>query len=334
MTPENPAFTPDKRHQHTLRQRLLSKSARLLISVLGKMPFSWLHALGAFFGTLLFILRTPSRHTTETNFALAFPDWPPERRQRLARESLIHDCRLSFELAYLWTRPATDGQALIRAIRGEAKLDQALADQRGLLLILPHLGNWELTNHYLMAKTPLTALYKPLDLPDVEAKVRAARSLGETHMVPTTQAGVKELMRTLKSGGVSVILPDQSPPAGNGQFSPFYGVPTYTSPLLPKLIKKTQAHCLCIFTERLPNAAGFIIHIESVDERLFATDAITALRGLNASIEQCISPRLTQYLWGYKRFKQRPESHTNPYDDPEFPPIARQHDTQLDHLDE
>lgn len=296
--------------------RLKSRFARLALTFFGNLGYERLMTLGNALGSLMHWAQHPTRHTIETNLALAFSDLPPEKRQSLARATLIDNCKLILELAYLWTRPATDGKKLIRRIHGEDRFDQALQDTRGLLLILPHLGNWELTNHYLMAKTPLTALYKPLHLPDVEAQVKAARSLGDTRMVPTNQSGVKELMRTLKKGGVSVILPDQSPPAGSGQFAPLFGVDAYTSPLVPKLLGKTNALCLCIFAERLPDGKGFDIHIEPASPLIFDKDPTTALRGLNASIENCITPRISQYLWSYKRYKIRPHDDKNPYDYP------------------
>lgn len=303
--------------------RLKSKVASWLLKALGQRNFKTLHRMGTLFGSLLYYCRLPIRHTVETNLALTQPDWPPEKHLETTKQTLIDNCKLTLELAYLWTRTAADGKKLIRHIHGEDIFDAALEDERGLLLILPHLGNWELTNHYLMAKTPLTALYKPVSLPDVEAQVKRARSLGETHMVPTNQSGVKELMRTLKKGGVSVILPDQSPPAGSGQFAPLFGIPAYTSPLVPKLLNKTKAQCLCIFAERLPNAEGFDIYIEAADNRIFDPDPDKALIGLNASIENCIAPRISQYLWGYKRYKIRPNNSANPYDWPDQASIER-----------
>lgn len=315
--------TPSEPKPNQNGLRLKSRFARWLLNRFGHRRFSTLHRMGTFFGSLLYGLHLPVRHTVETNLSLACPDWPPEKRQRITKQTLIDNCKLTLELAFLWTRPAADGKQLIRHIHGEDIFDRALADPRGLLLILPHLGNWELTNHYLMAKTPLTALYKPVSLPDVETQVKQARSLGETHMVPTNQSGVKELMRTLKKGGVSVILPDQSPPSGSGQFAPLFGVPAYTSPLVPKLLNKTKAQCLCIFAERLPNAEGFDIYIEPAAPQIFDDNAAQALAGLNASVENCIRPRMSQYLWSYKRYKIRPDNAPNPYDFPKQAKIAR-----------
>lgn len=323
MTPAKPSTKDPSPEPTKGRWRIKSRVAQWLLNRLGHRHFRTLHRLGSLFGNLLYHLHLPVRHTVETNLALACPDWPPEKRDAVAKQTLVDNCKLTLELAYLWTRPAADGKQLIRHIHGEDLFNSALADPRGLLLILPHLGNWELTNHYLMAKTPLTALYKPVSLPDVEAQVKQARSLGETHMVPTNQSGVKELMRTLKKGGVSVILPDQSPPAGSGQFAPLFGVPAYTSPLVPKLLQKTNAQCLCIFAERLPSAQGFDIYIESAAPQIFENELALATKGLNTSVENCIKPRMSQYLWSYKRYKIRPNDAPNPYDFPREAKISR-----------
>jgi lauroyl/myristoyl acyltransferase len=62
---------------------------------------------------------------------------------------------------------------------------------------------------------------------------------------------------------------------------------------------------------------GFDIIIEPADPLIFDNNADLALQGLNTAIAHCILPRITQYLWSYKRYKIRPAGGINPYDNPQ-----------------
>ncbi len=292
---------------------LKDQIATLSLTLLSKLPLSVLHGLGHLIGLLLYHCHSPLRKVILTNLTLCFKHLKQSDLKQLTREALIENTKLILEMSLIWMRPHYAREHLIRNTSGEDLLQQALTDKRGLILILPHLGNWEITNHYLMQKTPLTALYKPFRLSKVESQVKQSRSLGETQMVPTNQTGVKQLLKTLKQGGVCVILPDQCPPMGNGQFTDFFQKPAYTSPLIPKLLAKTNAQCLCIFAKRLTEHQGFEICIRNCDTALYNTDTDQASLGLNRSIEHCIREAITQYLWSYKRFKIQPEKHIYPY---------------------
>lgn len=66
--------------------------------------------------------------------------------------------------------------------------------------------------------------------------------------VPTSVAGVRSLLRVLRSGGYTAILPDQVPPLGQGVWAPFFGRPAYTMTLLARLAQQSGARVLlCSF---------------------------------------------------------------------------------------
>ena len=63
------------------------------------------------------------------------------------------------------------------------------------------------------------------------------------------------------AGGTVGILPDQKPRAGEGEFAPFFGRDALTMVLLPRLAARTGATVLFAFAERLPEGAGYRIHL-------------------------------------------------------------------------
>ncbi|HRE14809.1 MAG TPA: lipid A biosynthesis acyltransferase, partial [Usitatibacteraceae bacterium] len=74
---------------------------------------------------------------------------------------------------------------------------------------------------------------------------------------PATMAGVRMLLRHLRKGGCSVILPDQVPGEGEGEWVPFFGRPAYTMTLTGRLQEATGAALVFCFAERLPEGRGF-----------------------------------------------------------------------------
>lgn len=292
-----------------------NRLADLCCRVLAWLSLSSLRKLAATLAAIQWLCKSSARQTVENNLALCFPQLPKSERQHLAWRSLKQNAQTLLELPWVWSYPFHNSAPLIQQVLGEELFDAALADSRGLLLLLPHLGNWEVVNHYLVHKTPLTALYKPAKLPALEQRMQQARNQAGTKMLPTNLAGVKAVFKVLREGGVSVILPDQAPPPPAGEFAAFFGVPAYTGVLTAKLVKQTQCQCLTMVGRRVENksifanrqqSAGFEIVFRKVDAQVFAEDLHTVIAGINSSVETCVREAVDQYQWSYKRFKYQP----------------------------
>jgi KDO2-lipid IV(A) lauroyltransferase len=212
-----------------------------------------------------------------------------------------------------WTRPASTNLALIREVEGEASFEAALAQPQGVIIAAPHLGNWELLNQWLASRTPMAIVYRPPRQAWIEDVLRRARGHEGVTQVRAEAAGVRELFRTLKRGGAVGILPDQQPKAGEGEFTPFFGVPALTMTLLSRLASKSGATVLFAWAERLPDAAGFRVRISPAAADIAATDTGSALIALNAGIEDCVRIAPAQYQWSYKRYAKRPEGAPRRY---------------------
>lgn len=293
-----------------LRIHLLEAALRLF----SRLPFAWGQALGAFFGRLGWWLRTRSRQVTETNLAIAFPEKTPEQRRALARSSLVDTGRTMAEIAYLWERPVPQCLSLIREVEGLSLVDEAVAANRGLLLLAPHLGNWELVGLYFAERFNMAALYNPPPMAEMESYMSRVRGRSGTELVRADRRGVLRLFTLLRNGGVVGILPDQNPRRAGGEYAPFFGMNILTMKLASKLVLKTGARALVTWAERLPGGAGFRVVIRAADERLYGDNLVTSVAGVNASVEQAVREIPSQYQWEYKRFKRRPAGEPHVYD--------------------
>ncbi|MBA2410798.1 MAG: lipid A biosynthesis acyltransferase [Gammaproteobacteria bacterium] len=277
-----------------------------LVRVLALLPLSVAHGLGAMIGRCIHTLPTPVRRVTDINLNLSFPERTQDWRTRTARASLIETGKSVAEAAYLWRASAPRITTLVRSSTGQAVMDAAIAQHRGVILAAPHLGSWELCGLYSTTLGTITSLYRPPRLAALEPLMRAGREHTGARLVPTETHGIKALVRALNERQMVGILPDQVPHPGNGVYAPFFGIDSYTMGLVSRLARKRRVPVIFMYAERLGKARGFVIHYRRAGDDIYDPDPVIAATALNASVEQMVRECPTQYGWSYKRFKDRP----------------------------
>lgn len=243
------------------------------------------------------------RRVTRDNLARAFPMLDMKQRGRLARLSLQHSIATALELGFAWQGHADDVSTSIVDIEGLPLLEEAQAEHKGVIVLAPHFGNWEVLNFWLSSNMPFTAMYEPPRLQQLDDVIRSGRERMGAHLVPTTSRGVSALLKALKRGEAIGILPDQVPDDTGGVIAPFYGYPAYTATLLPKLVSRTGARVIVSVARRLPDGSGYVLHFLPADTRVYSSDEAESAYGVNASVERVIALDPAQYQWEYKRYK-------------------------------
>ena len=284
-----------------------------------RLPWPLLRAIADGMARLWIARDAREARVARRNLELIRPDLDPAAREALLGVILRTTARQALETLRLWTRPVARNLADITDVHGEALFDAALADARGLIVAAPHMGNWELLNQWLAAKTPLAILYRPPESAIGEAFLRRVRANagGQVEQVRAEAAGVRTLLKRLQKGGVVGILPDQQPKAGEGEFAPFFGKQALTMTLLGRLAHRSGARVLLCWCERLPGdgAPRYAIHVQAAPEAVADADPATAVAALNQAIEAIARRDFTQYQWTYKRYTLRPPAsgEDNPY---------------------
>jgi KDO2-lipid IV(A) lauroyltransferase len=283
------------------------------LRLLSRLPLRWQRRVGSLCAGIAFMAGTRMARTTLTNLALCFPELDESQRHQLARASLNHTFQTICEAGGMWLWPAERTLGGIERVEGLQLLRDAVTEGNGVLVIAPHLGNWELFGLYLNSCGcgQSYQLFQPPDDPRLGKLIFEARSRAGANMVATDKQGVAQLLRALKAGEIVGILPDQVPPVGSGDFAPFFGVPALTMTLLTRLQQKTGARVLGGVARRTPR--GFEIVISAPDAAVYAADPHTALAGLNATVEAMVRHSPAQYQWEYKRFKRQPPGRQAPY---------------------
>lgn len=278
------------------------------------LPLSWARGLGRLLARIYWPFNGSSRRVTERNLALAFPDMPASERRQLARESLAATAELIAEMGHVWLHPWSRLQRRIVRVEG-AELVQAARDSgRGVIVLAPHLGNWEVAGLHVATLGPTVALYEPPQISALGPMIERARQRTGSTLVPTDSRGLARLLKSVRGGHISGILPDQCPRDLNaGMNSEFMGVPCFTGTLASNMIRRTGAVALFCRARRVPG--GFDLRYTAAEEAIYDADTATSLAAMNRGVEHLLQDCVAQYQWEYKRFKVRPRNGNDVYAD-------------------
>ena len=255
---------------------------------------------------LLWYLSSRRRRVTRINLRAVYPDMDTDRRNRIARASMTHYVRSVMEAGLLWHWSLDRIFKHFDETHNMELYHEAVSAEAGLILVGGHSGAWELLSLFIQKYFNSAILYKPPTHPDFEAMLLKKRQRGGAQLMPTTAAGLRSMFKLLKNGQAVALASDQEPSLGEGQFAPFYGIETLTGVLLPRMARRTGAPVLFATCKRR-KGGRYQVHFFKADETIYADNMRTALTAVNHGIEQCIEVAAEQYLWAYKRFRNRPE---------------------------
>lgn len=280
----------------------------LLLRLIARLPLSLLHRIGRLIGLLVYAFPGKYRQRLQKNCQQAGYDTPAFFRQAAAETGAM-----IMETPKIWLR-TQDSLARCQS-DDEAIVHQALAENRGILYLTPHLGSFEITARFLLKHGPLTVMFRPPRQAFLEPVMVAARELPQLHAVPANMRGVREFVKALRQGRAVGMLPDQVPSGGDGTWAPFFKRPALTMTLAGKLALQAQVPVVLTAGERLPKGQGWRIHYLRLPEP-YPKDQAAMAALINASMEILIRRFPAQYLWSYNRYKV-------PHDAPPLPDVQR-----------
>jgi len=294
----------------TVFQYLLYLGLRTAVMLIQACPLEVLRAVARILGTLLYWIDKRHRERAIEHLTQAFGhEWSAERIRATARTCCQHLVMLGIEILSLakminrfnWYR-YVDLSAIDEALR-------VVLDDRGIILVTGHFGNWELMGYVIGALGVRTyAVARPTDNPYIERWLLRTRE--ETGQTILSKFGATDLMmRVIESQQPLCFLADQH--AGKrGVWVDFFGrkASTYRSIALLAL----QMNCPIAVggAWRLGNRFRFHGEINDViDPRDYADDP-DAVEKITArytrSLERLIRNAPEQYLWMHRRWRDPP----------------------------
>lgn len=284
-----------------MKEQLALVSLRLI----GFLPLRLARFLGCALGFVLKAVSAKPYRVAKLNLAACLPELDEESIQALACQRMLHLGQTLFETPGLWRQSPVWLASKILSVEGEALIQEALDSDSGTVVLVPHQGNWEVLGLWLADRTQTTSLYQPPKMRNLENMIKSARQSTGAKLVPTNTRGVAALIKALRRGETTAILPDQQPATNGGSFAPLFGIQALTVTLPYNLLKRSTSRV--VFGCALREAGGWRLHFIDPAQQIYSTDQAASLEAMNSGIEAIAALAPEQYQWEYKRFRARPE---------------------------
>jgi len=288
---------------------------RLLLALmwcLHWLPLPILGRIGEGVGSLLFVFMRKRRHITLTNLQLCMPQLTPAARLQLARSHFQYFARSVLERSILWWASPARLTRLIQVV-SQVPIQQMM--NRPTIFLCPHFVCLEVAGVAITMQAPACSIYTKQRNKIFDAALRKGRlrfTPDEKNLL-SREAGVKPIIRAMKSGRAFLMLPDMDFGVRDSVFTPFFGIPAATLTSPARLVTATDGQIIPVVTRFLPNYQGWQVIFYPPWENYSGTDINAATLRMNAFIEERVLESPAEYFWSHKRFKTRPDGERNLY---------------------
>lgn len=277
----------------------------------------WLAIKGAkAVGAIAYAVLPHLRRHAEANLRLAFPEISEAERQRIKRGTFRNLGRLLGEVSQFPKLNRQNIESVVTYVGLENYL-KAEASGRGVILLTGHIGAWELSvfAHSIYGH-PMSFLARRVDNPLVEHLAESNRTRFGNRSIDKKNS-VREVLKTLKSGGVVGILADLNASREEGVFCDFFGIPACTTAGVATLALRTGAIVLPGYIVWDEAAKIHRLHFEPPVETINTGNRDEDVQANTANytkvIESIVRRYPDQWLWIHRRWRTRPEGEPEIY---------------------
>lgn len=228
----------------------------------------------------------------------------------IVRQAFVHYALVGYELL-IFPRLTAAELAQKVTLHNTENISAALEKGRGVIMTLPHIGNWELLGAALAhAGYPLHSFFLAQKEDELGGLLDHFRGYSGITLYDRDRGGIKAL-KALRHGNILGMIADQDG-ANNGVYMNFLGhwISMPAGPANWSL--KTGATLMPLYALRQGNSAhydGYMLPaIESRETGTHSQQVIARTLRLSRWMEELILRHPQQYLWFYDRFKPRHEA--------------------------
>ncbi|MCH7666616.1 MAG: lysophospholipid acyltransferase family protein [Acidobacteria bacterium] len=269
-------------------------------------------SIGELVGSLFFVGGASRRRITRRNLSLAFPERTAHALEPIARRSFRHFGAAILE-SFSLARLSAETICRLLSFENWQHFAEAESENRGVIVLSAHLGVQEVISSVVsLYRGPMHVIARPFSNAAIDRKVRAMRERFGNHLLPKRHAA-RGMLRALDQGGRVAILIDQRVHPLQGVQVPFFGRPSWTSPLPAQISLRSGAPVLPLFAYRLPGGRYRIVTHAPIHPtrptgsgRSKPSDSeVAALTARYTEVtELAIRRELDQWLWMHDRWRR------------------------------
>ena len=285
--------------------------ARSILGLLRKIPLSLAYPLGRLIGWLGFKLLKTRREIVRQNLEIIYA-WVerqdgqhfPDLETQVREVFLCNGANLlsGFTLSGM----STDQIEQHIEIVGAEKVQAAIANGKGVVLLLAHMGPWEALAHMPELFTrngihaPWASMYRPFNDDRLDEWYRTIREQRGARML-SRKDGFHKPVGFIRSNGVLGVLSDQK--MRQGENVSFFGMKAPTSPIAGLFYRRTGAPLFSLSFETVGPKQWRII-FEKVDCSSLSERPTRSELALlcNQTLERILSKSVVDGFWFHQRF--------------------------------
>ena len=286
-----------------------TRAGIVFMQVIALLPLSWIRALGAGLGWVLYVLVGSRRRVVQSNLSLCFPERSEAERRKLTQQTFVYFAQAFMDRAWLWHAPKSWVQRRVQ-LSGAV---HELAGTDPTVIFLPHFIGLDAAWAGVALRVPRlsTTIYTDQSNKLVDQWIlRGRQRFGHLRLFGRID-GVKPIVAALREGQPLYLLPDMDFGAEDSVFVPFYGVPTATVPSLSRFARLGRAKVVPLLPRM--TRAGYEVQVLPAWDDFPGDDPVADTALMNARLQDYIATMPAQYYWVHKRFKTRPEGEPSPY---------------------
>ncbi len=280
----------------------LLKSLILLFNLIGeKASFRLASALGR----ALYFFAVETKASTLNSIRVVFPDISPGDAERIAKGAFVHQAKNFVELLRY---PGLNKKEISRKVRfsGFENLKKALLNEKGVILLVPHLGNWEILGATLgLFGYNVYSFFLDARIDSIGELLNSFRESKGIKLI--ARAELKKSVKVLKNNALLGVIADQDG-GENGVYTDFFGK-TVSAPRGPaSLARRTGATVLPMYVVRNADDTYTMviqrpIFLKKTSDK--EEDINSYTREFLKIYEKIILQFPDQWLWMYDRWKER-----------------------------
>jgi KDO2-lipid IV(A) lauroyltransferase len=241
------------------------------------------------------------RRVVVRNLEICFPELAAHEIAALARRH-FESIGMSFaECALAWFASDRRLKSLFRIV-GEAHLQRALAQGKGVILYTGHFTTLELCGRPFKQLVPRFAvMFSHRSCALLEEVQRRGRERIAHHSIASDN--VRSMLRALQANTVVWYAPDQA--YSHGRLVPFFGEPAMTNLATSRLARLSGA-AIVPFSYRRLAGARYELEFHTPLDGVPSADVLADTQRLVHVLEEFIRLCPEQYQWLHRRFNRRP----------------------------
>lgn len=275
---------------------------RIACGLISALPLPFVFSLGKLAGAVAWLLLPGYRRLARRNLEIAFAGEKPASEVRALTRRHFRRLGANFLSGIKLSTMEIEEIAACVELENIESFHRELRAGRPVVLVLSHLGNWEVAAQLLpkhVGYVRASTVYQQLRNRRIDADIRQRRARTGLEMFDRDE-GFRKPIELLRSGGVVGILSDQH--AGDhGIWTPFFDRLASTTPLPALLAKRTGAAVMTAAAHTTGPGQWRITFTGPLNSEADSVASLTFRA--NLAIEEQIRRAPEDWFWVHNRWK-------------------------------